>query len=142
MSLTTRTNKGAPLTIQEVDTNFTYLEGLSNSIEDMLEVTDFVTPTLNSNFTNIDVEYRKYLGFLQITGSFQKISGTQGVAETLFTLPVGFRPSIDSIAFLGQDSNPGSLSRILVQTDGDVIGFQFFTSSNNYHISSLIILPS
>lgn len=140
MSLTTRTVKGSPLTTNEIDSNFTYLEGLSNSIENMLEITNFETPTLDSNFTNISVKYRKYLGFLQIVGSFQKTLGVEGYTETLFTLPVEFRPSVESVAFLSQDGNPSSLSRVVVYPNGDVVGFQFFVSSNNYHINSLIII--
>ena len=81
----------------------------------------WVTPKLNAPFSstaNEPVRYRKDNHIVAITGWLTNLK----LSSTIFTLPVGFRPSMESSFCVPQSQNSGNngFARIEIYTDGSV----------------------
>jgi hypothetical protein len=121
-------NNGGSLTIQDKRT-----EILSVPKKD----TGWVQPILGSNFTNVssrNVRYRlNDVGEVEIEGAFTTTVGT----DTLFTLPVGFRPPFTIQGIYGYSD--GSVIRLMTVDSGGVVkastSFAFHTSNQNVIIT-------
>jgi hypothetical protein len=90
-----------------------------NSVADAINPSAWTAVTFQNSWVDFgatyqSVEYRKVNDLVEVRG-FMK-SGT--LAVTAFTLPVGFRPPA---AFQIPSLGGGVFSKIIVQSDGDVI---------------------
>ncbi|MCI6401299.1 MAG: hypothetical protein MR815_05620 [Oscillospiraceae bacterium] len=96
--------------------------------------TSWVTPTLNAPFgctAKEPVRYRKDNHIVTITGWLTNLK----LSSTIFTLPVGFRPSMESSFCVPQSQNSGhcGFARIEIYTDGTVY---LWTATYNSELDS------
>jgi hypothetical protein len=76
------------------------------------------TPTLVNSWSNTSLRYRLFNGALQIYGTIA--SGTRTDATTVFTLPVGYRPSVARRILIGNIVSLSQTAYGLIGTDGTV----------------------
>lgn len=102
--------------------------------------TSWVTPTLNAPFrctANEPVRYRKDNHIVAITGWLTNIK----LSSAIFTLPVGFRPSMESSFCVPQSQNSGAngFARVEIYADGTVFLWTATYNTNLDHGCALNI---